>query len=192
MGLALERAAAGCAAGTALPGQELPRLPVQPGAGVRHRHPGLEHTHRLQWPDFARPRRVLCLWRLHRGHPDGQVGRALLGHLAGGLRGVLRVRLPGGLSGLAVGGALLGAGHLRAGPGSAATAQVQTHRAPHRRRAGHRAEQARAAVQLPLPRPAPQCRPLAVLLHAGRGRADVPAGLEPAARPGGPGADRRA
>jgi ABC-type branched-subunit amino acid transport system permease subunit len=35
-----------------------------------------------------------------------------------------------------------------------------------RRRAGHRADQARAAVQLPLPRPALQRRPLAVLLHA--------------------------
>ena len=51
--------------------------------------------------------------------------RALLGDAAGGRRAVLRLRLPGGLPGAAAGRALSGAGHLRAGAGGAAAAEVQ-------------------------------------------------------------------
>ena len=51
IGLALLLVAA---AGAAVPGQELPRVPVQPGAGVRDRDPRAEHPHRLQRPDLAR------------------------------------------------------------------------------------------------------------------------------------------
>jgi ABC-type branched-subunit amino acid transport system permease subunit len=43
---------------------------------------------------------------------------------------LLRLRLPDGVPGAAAGGHLPGAGHLRAGAGGAAAAEVQAHRAP--------------------------------------------------------------
>ena len=116
---------------------------------------GPEHPDRLQRPDLARPRRLLRLRRLHRGDPDGRCTTCPTGRrcraafvfcfVFGFLFGFPALRLAGPLP---------GAGHLRAGAGRAADAEVQEDRGPDRRRAGHRAEQAGAAVQLPPVRPA--------------------------------------
>ena len=157
-------------------------FPVQPGAGLRRCRARAEHPDRFQWPDLARAWRVLC---------DRSYAAAMLMDRLGlpywatlPLAGLLCfvARLPDGIPGAAAGRPLPGTGHFRACAGGAAAAEVQEDRRLHRRRAGHRAGQARAAIHLQLSRPAAQRRSLAVLLHAGGDRDDVPAGLEPAAR----------
>ena len=124
------RAAAGVLA-CALPfvAQQLPRLPVHAGAGLRDRAARPQHADRLQRPDLARPRRVLRDRRLQRGDPDGQARRAVLGDDPARRRGLLRRRLPVRPAGAAPRGPLPRARHLRARRGDAADPQARGPRA---------------------------------------------------------------
>ena len=138
------------AAGAALPGQELPGVPVQPGDGLRHRGAGPEHADRLQRPDLAGPRRVLRGRRLHRGDPDGPVGvpywatlpvAAVVCFVVGYLFGLPALRLEGHYLALATFALALAVPQML---------KYKQHRGLDRRRAGHRADQAGAAVRLRL------------------------------------------
>ncbi len=138
------------------------------GAGLRDRAPRAQHADRLQRPDLARPRRLLCDRRLCGGDPVEHVRRALLGDHAGRRRGLPRGRLPVRPAGAAPRRPLSRARHLRAGAGDAADAEIQGVRALDRRRAGHRARQARRAL-----RPAARRRPVALFLLPRPGAAAV-------------------
>src|SRR6266702_1705701 len=62
----------------AVRGQELPHLPADDGADLRHRHSRPEPAHRLQRAVLARAQRILRHRRLYGGDPDGPGGRSLL------------------------------------------------------------------------------------------------------------------
>ena len=117
-----------------------------------------------------------------------QARRAVLADAAGRRRGLLRRRLPVRAARRCAWRASTWRWpRFALGARDAAAAQVQAPRALDRRRAGHRARQARAAAVRPA---SPQRRPLALLLHAGGRRSSCSSGVEPAARPRRPRADR--
>ena len=71
------------AVAAAIRAEQLSRVRADPGHDLRHRRARAEHPDRLQRTDLARPWRLLRRWRLHGGHPDAPLWRALLGDAAG-------------------------------------------------------------------------------------------------------------
>ena len=127
-------------------------VPVHPGPDLRDRAARPEHAHRLQRPDLARPRRVLRDRRLHdRDHDRPVEHRRMAGPSPSPAFVCLVVGFLFGRPGPAAGGALPGAGDLRARPGRAADLEVL--RALDGRVPGHRAAQAQGPL-----RPPPQPR----------------------------------
>ena len=144
-----------------LPVQRLPPVPAHHGHRLCDRHPRAGHPDRLQRPDLAGPRCVLCDRRLRHRRPDVQVRRALLGDAAG-----LGDRLRGGWlpdrpAGAAAGRPVSRADHLRACRRGAAASEARRARAVDRRRAGAGHRQTRPAV-----RPRSVAGPVALSVHA--------------------------